>query len=147
MPKHMPQLLSAMTPFPYQIDAGQPVADALQMMGEHHIRHLPVVIEGNIESIISDRDIKRAQLIGHRGTAGEGLCVGDISPTACFFADVCDPLDQVLDLMIANHAEALVVLREGAPVGIFTHTDACKALAMLLREHYPADGDGEDDAA
>ena len=87
MPKHMPQMLSVMTPFPYHIEAGRPVDDALRMMQEHGIRHLPVMIDGAIEEIVSDRDIKRAQLIGllvvllNLGNSGKqrlqwaGLCV------------------------------------------------------------------------
>ena len=145
MPNHMPQMLSVMTPFPYHIEAGRPVDDALRMMQEHGIRHLPVMIDGAIEEIVSDRDIKRAQLIGHRGTTSEELCVGDITPTTCYFADVSDPLDQILEHMLARHAEAIVVTKDGAPVGIFTETDACKALIELLRERYPEDED--DDAA
>lgn len=145
MSKHMPHLLSVMTPFPYHIEASRPVDEALRMMREHNIRHLPVMIDGIIEAMVSDRDIKRAQLIGHRGPTSEELCVGDITPTACYFADVSDPLDQVLEHMLARQAEAIVVFKEGAPVGIFTDTDACRSLIGLLREHYPEDED--DDAA
>ena len=80
MQKHMPQLLSAMTPFPYHINADQCVDEALSLMLNNNIRHLPVMIDNNIETIVSDRDIKRAQLIGHRGASDTELLVGDICP-------------------------------------------------------------------
>ncbi len=145
MTKHMPQLLSVMTPFPYAIDVEQTVDEALAMMQKHDIRHLPVMIEGTIETLVSDRDVKRAQLIGHRGAADAGMLVGDICPASANFADVHDPLDQVLELMIAHRVDALMVLRDGDPVGIFTDTDACKTLIALLRQVYPEPG--EDDVA
>ena len=50
--KTMPQLLSVMTPFPYQIDANESIDAALALMEKHDIRHLPVVVNGNIENII-----------------------------------------------------------------------------------------------
>jgi acetoin utilization protein AcuB len=141
MQKHMPQLLSAMTPFPYHINADQSVDQALLLMQEHAIRHLPVMIEGNIESIVSDRDIKRAQLIGHRGATDKELLVGDICPPSSPFADVYDPLDQVLEVMIERRMEAIIVLKDGAPAGIFTDVDACRTLVTLLREVYKAPDD------
>jgi acetoin utilization protein AcuB len=144
MHKHMPQLLSAMTPFPYHIEATQTVDEAIELMHRHDIRHLPVMVDGNIESMVSDRDIKRAQLIGHRGAADAELLVGDICPPAASYADVHDPLDQVLELMISRRVEAIMVLKDGAPAGIFTDSDACRTLVALLRQMYPAP---EDDAA
>lgn len=134
--KHMPQLLSVMTPFPYQIDARESIDAALALMDKHNIRHLPVLVEGNIETIISDRDIKRAQLIGHRGSTSDEWSIGDISQASAYFADVSDPLDQVLELMIKKQVEALVVLKDGAAAGIFTDTDACRVLVELLKSNY-----------
>lgn len=142
MQKHMPQLLSAMTPFPYHIDAKQNLDAALELMRLHNIRHIPVMVDGTIETIVSDRDINHAQTIGHRGTPDDELRIGDICPASAHFADVYDPLDQVLEVMIARNMDAIIVLREGAPAGIFTDTDACRTLVQLLRElHPPADDD------
>jgi acetoin utilization protein AcuB len=140
MTKYMPQLLSVMTPFPYSIDAEQTVDEAMGMMQKHKIRHLPVMIGGNIETLVSDRDVKRAQLIGHRGAADADMLVGDICPALAHFADVHDPLDQVLHLMIEHRVDAILVMRDGDAVGIFTDTDACRALVNLLREVYPEPG-------
>jgi len=143
--KTMPQLLSVMTPFPYQIDANESIDAALALMEKHDIRHLPVVVNGNIENIISDRDIKRAQLIGHRGATNDEWSVGDISHRNAYFADVSDPLDQVLELMIKKHVEAVVVLKDGSAAGIFTDTDACKVLVEFLKTTFAPPT--EDDAA
>ena len=97
----------------------------------------------NLETIVSDRDIKRAQLIGHRGASDDELLVGDICPPTAHFADVYDPLDQVLEVMIDRQLDAIIVLKEGTPAGIFTDTDACRALVALLQEIYPENDDDD----
>lgn len=141
MTKKMPQLLSVMTPFPFHVEATAPVAEAERLMAEHNIHHLPVMVNGTIESIVSDRDIKRATLIGHRADPEEQPQVGDICPPRAYFADVSDPVDQILDVMVDKHIGAVIVLKDGALAGIFTDKDACRTLAELLREQYPEPGD------
>lgn len=136
MQKHMPQLLSVMTPFPYYVEAEKPVTEAQALMESHDIRHLPVMINEAIDSIISDADIKRAQLIGHRNSPEEELLVGDICSPRAWFADVSDPLDQILALMTEKHVNVVIVLKDGALAGIFTDSDACKVLLDLLRDTY-----------
>lgn len=137
MQKHMPQLLSVMTPFPFYVEAGEPVTKAQALMREHDIRHLPVLINDSIESIISDADIKRAQLIGHRNSPEEELLVGDICSPRAWFAEVSDPLDKILALMVEKHVNAIIVLKDGTLAGIFTDSDACRVLLDVLRETYP----------
>lgn len=141
MTKKMPQLLSVMTPFPFHVEATAPLREAEQLMARHNIHHLPVMVNGTIESIVSDRDIKRATLLGHRADPEEQLQIGDVCPPRAYFADVSDPLDQILDVMVDKHIGAVIVLKDGALAGIFTDKDACHTLAELLREQYPDPGD------
>ena len=47
--RHMPQMLVAMTPFPYHIDAAATLAEANAMMERHAIGHLPIFENGDIE--------------------------------------------------------------------------------------------------
>ena len=142
----MPTVLSAMTPFPYHIDAKAPLSEAEKLMAAHAIHHLPVMVEGTIESIISHRDIQRARLVGHRTVADEDLQVGDVCPARAFFADIHDPLDQILDVMAEKHIGAVLVLKKGSLTGIMTYTDVCKTFAEQLREWYPPPPPGNDAA-
>ena len=47
-----------MTPFPYAIGVEEPIMAARKLMLEHHVRHLPVICNGELAGIITDRDIK-----------------------------------------------------------------------------------------
>lgn len=48
-----------LTPEPLTIGPGMPPADALQLMQSEDVRHLPVVEEGCLVGIVSDRDLLR----------------------------------------------------------------------------------------
>lgn len=135
MPKKMPQLLSLMTPFPYHIDSSASLEEAREMMLSHDIHHLPVMEEGELESIISIRDINRATNLGHR-MEDDALTVADISPPTAYFADVSDPANRVLDIMAKKHIGAVIVTKDGELAGIFTDQDACRVLAAELEKHY-----------
>ena len=52
------RIKAAMTPFPHWIDAGEPLLTARDMMQQFHVRHLPVKDDGELVSIITDRDLK-----------------------------------------------------------------------------------------
>lgn len=135
MPKKMPQLLSIMTPFPYHIDASASLDEAREMMKKHDIHHLPVIDDGELETIISIRDINRATNLGHR-MEDDALTVADISPPTAYFADVSDPADRVLEMMSQKHIGAVIVTKDGELAGIFTAQDACRVLADELSKHY-----------
>ncbi len=48
-----------MTPNPITIDPSKSISDALLLMYQHEIRHLPVVEGRRLVGIVSDRDIKQ----------------------------------------------------------------------------------------
>ncbi len=47
-----------MTPNPVTVRATDPISEAIHKMKEHGIRHLPVMDEGRLVGIVSDRDLK-----------------------------------------------------------------------------------------
>jgi len=144
--RKMPTVLAAMTPFPYFISATATLAEAEKLMEDHGIHHLPVKIDGNIESIISHRDIQRARLIGHHTRPEEDLQVGDVCATRAYFADIHDPLDEILQVMADKHIGAVLVLKGGSLTGIMTYTDVCRGFAKQLRELHPPAPSGNDAA-
>jgi CBS domain-containing protein len=46
-----------MTPSPYTIGPTQAPVEALCLMTEHHVRHLPVVADGKLKGILGLRDL------------------------------------------------------------------------------------------
>lgn len=144
--RHMPQMLVAMTPFPYHIDAGASLTEASAMMDEHAIRHLPIFENGDIVGIISGDDLERVRMPGHPLRDETELRVGDLCTHPPYFVDVSDPLDRVLDAMAEQRLGSAVVLREGELAGVFTAVDAYRLLATTLREQFSPPGPGTEAA-
>ncbi len=128
----IPTLGEVMTASPKTISGDARLSDAAALMEEFGVNHLPVVENGVVESIITDRDIKRFTLPAHKLEDDEDLLASDVGSTRAFVADINDPLPEVLRRMISRESEAVVVLDQGDLVGIFTETDACRLLADLL---------------
>ena len=126
-----PALASVFTPSPYHIDNMASIEEARKLMKEHGIRHLVVMSEGDIFSVISDREIQHhAALYGV--DKHSDLKVNDICVNNAVVADINDPLDKVLEAMAQHHLGCIVVLRDGELAGVFTSTDACKHFARFL---------------
>lgn len=134
--RHIPQMVAVMTPFPYHIAADATLTEAVAMMNEHNVRHLPVFDAGDIVGILSERDIERAKVPGHPLRDEIELRVGDLCKQRPYFVDVSDPLDRVLDVLVEKHIGSALVLKDGELAGVFTAADACALLARLLREQF-----------
>lgn len=134
--RHIPQMVAVMTPFPYHIDANASLTNAVAMMNEHNVRHLPVFDSGDIVGILSERDIERARIPGHPLRDETELRVGDLCTQRPYFVDVADPLDRVLDVLVEKRIGSALVLKEGDLAGVFTAADACSLLARMLRDQF-----------
>lgn len=137
-----PTLIRAMTAFPYSVDPETPLVDAIDLMKEHDVHHLPVVDDNAIVGILTGARL--AVAVARAGPHAD-LCVGD-----CCDADVCvvdlnDPLDTVLLAMADRRLDCAVVTRNGILAGVFTAVDACRAFGDYLAENFPH-GDGDEAA-
>jgi acetoin utilization protein AcuB len=135
--KHMPQVVGFMTPFPHAVPADAPVAQARAMMHEHSLRHLPVIDAGRLAGVISDRDIKLALGPDLAYPKEDELQVRDVYVEDAYTVDAGTPLDEVAATMAERHIGSALVTHHGRLAGIFTSTDACRALAGVLRERFP----------
>lgn len=124
---------SVMTPDPVTINGEEPLSAAVDMMALHGVHHLPVVINGVVESVVSDRDLGRFLLPGHKLSQEEEPLVREVCPLRAYLADVNDPLDCIVEAMLETGVEAVPILREGELAGIFTRHDACYTLTQYLR--------------
>lgn len=144
--RHIPQMVAVMTPFPHHISADATLADAVAMMNDLNVRHLPVFETGDIVGILSERDIERAKIPGHPLSDETELRVGDLCTQRPYFVDVADPLDRVLDVLVEKRIGSALVLKEGELVGVFTAVDACELLARMLRDQFRPPAPGTDAA-
>ena len=126
---------SVMTLFPHRVDAGFPIADAVQFMQDHGIRHLPVVGTGNLLGVVTDDDLRVAAAAA--GDRSDTVTVGSVCRTEPYVVDVDEPLDVVAESMADRQRRCALVTREGELIGILTTTDICRILARKLRDHIP----------
>jgi acetoin utilization protein AcuB len=130
--KRNPQVVAFMTPFPYSIDIDAPLQQARQMMREHDFRHLPVTSAGAVVGIVTDRDIKLILGPEFGSPAERDLKVCDAYVERPCVVPASTSVAKVARTMAENHIGSAIVTKNGKLVGIFTVTDACRALAHVL---------------
>jgi acetoin utilization protein AcuB len=135
-----PQILAFMTPFPFSIDIEAPLAEAHAFLRERQIRHLPVTRSGVLAGVLTDRDIKLALGPDLGSPPERELKVADVYQPDSYVVDAGARLEDVAEAMAERHVGSALVTRGGKLVGIFTTTDACRALARVLRGQHPDGG-------
>ena len=121
-----------MTPFPYSIDVDAPLEDAHKLMREHHFRHLPVTRAGAIVGVLTDRDIKLVLGPDFDYPNEQQLTVRDAYVERPCVVPASTPVATVARTMAENHIGSAIITKNDKLVGIFTVTDACRALAEVL---------------
>jgi acetoin utilization protein AcuB len=134
----IPGVASVMTPFPFSVDAADPLAAADALMERHGIRHVPVIEQGRIAGLVTDRDLA---LFGNPVLRGEpDVRVGQVCARDPYVVDLHTPIDRVVLAMAERRIEAAVVTREGRLAGIFTSSDACRILGEVLAARFRGGG-------
>lgn len=115
----------------------QSVRDALQILEDADIRHLPIVSDGKLVGVVSDRDLReyRAPLFeaSTHPRATQRLLstrLGDVMKPQVLSLDTGESLRAAVDVMIEYRVGALPVIdRETAElVGIVSYVDILEAL-------------------
>lgn len=140
--KNKPVIKSVMTPFPFSIDINAPINEARAFMHKQQIRHLPVIEDGTLVGILTDRDIKLYLGPDMDYPPADETRVRDVYMDKPFIVDLNEPLDNVLLKMAEQHIGSVLVTRHGKLAGMFTATDACRSYAEYLRKQFhPSGGD------
>ena len=128
-----------MTPAPHTISTRQTLAEAHQAMRDRCVRHLPVVEDGKLVGVVSQRDLYLLETL--RGVDVGRELVEEAMSDEPFVVAPDASLAEVAEAMAnRRHGSALVVERSEV-IGIFTSTDALRALVSLLREAATKSGD------
>jgi CBS domain-containing protein len=121
-----------MTASPLTIEWDRRLSEAIQVMREHGIRHLPVTRRGELCGIVSERDLHFIRTIAKVDC--DVACVDDALTPDPFVVRPDAPIDEVAEAMAAHKFGAAIVWEEGrGVVGLFTTIDALWALAELAR--------------
>lgn len=118
------------TPYIVSIEPEASLDEALELMQEHDIRHLPVMKGDELKGIVSQRD-----LLTHSGKSwAKVLRIEDIMSLEPLMVYANDKLSDVAyQLSSAKIGSAIVLDEESKIFGIFTTTDALNALVEI---HY-----------
>ena len=131
MSKPIPTVQKYMTTAPHSIGVEQPLSRAHAMMGEHGIRHLPVLHGGKLMGMLTERDLRLVESL--TGVDPTKVKVEDAMSTVVYSVAPETPLDEVVATMGEHKYGSAVVMQNQKVVGIFTTVDACRALAELLK--------------
>ncbi len=116
---------------PYVGDSELGLQEALDLLLECGIRHLPIVESEKLIGVVSDRDLRAAVSLPQASQ----LCVGDIMKREVFIAKRSTPLREIVRTMQERKLGSTVIVNDAQEVlGIFTVTDALGILADLLED-------------
>lgn len=130
MSKSTPQIRKYMTTDVQTIGDEQPMSVAHQMMRAQHIRHLPVLHQGKLVGVVSDRDLRLLETL--RDVDPARVAVSEAMTAEPYAVSPEDSLGEVVKTMATRKYGSAVVTDHGHVVGIFTTVDACRAFAELL---------------
>jgi acetoin utilization protein AcuB len=128
-----------MTSNPITIRRDTPLSAVIGLMKSHHCRQLPVVDEGRLVGIVTDRDIRlvmNSPLIMHDRSDDQTLLTFTTAE-ACMTPDPMTvepsiPAAQAALLLKTYKFGALPVVHEGRLVGIVTVSDILNSYMSLL---------------
>lgn len=119
--------------------------EAVRLTREHRIRHLPVLEDGRLVGIVSDRDLKRAMaspatsLEVHELTyLLNRLKVAEIMTRTLITTVPTVPVEEAALLMVMHKISALPVTESGRLVGIVTETDVLELFVKALGTGEPS---------
>ena len=116
-----------------------PVVDALNLMRREHIRRTPVVKDGKMVGIVSDKDLLNASpspatslSVWEMNYLLSKITIRDVMTRQVLSVSEDTPIEEAARIMADNKIGGLPVLRDGRIVGIITETDLFKVLLELM---------------
>lgn len=130
-----------MTAAPAAATPDSTVRDVARSMYELDVRHIPIVHDGELQAIVSDRDLRTATLPDLEEATSPGrqaeildTPVIELAPSQLFTVSPTDDVLDVIEVMVEQRVGAVPVVEtdEGRLVGIVSYVDVLRAAAHLL---------------
>jgi len=120
------QLLDGKSPRVVTVDGSDPVRTALVLMAEHFIGALPVLVDGKLAGIISERDYaSKVVLMGRTSTETE---VRTIMSSPVISVGPHHTVNDCMMLMTDKRIRHLPVVENGELIGVISIGDCVKAV-------------------
>lgn len=120
------------TPDPVTVVEATPIGELRELMDQHGVRHLPVLRDGEVVGVISERDVRLVQ--GLSLDEQSQIRAQDLMADDLFVVHASTLLDEVAMEMVSRRVGSAIVRDEdGDFLGIFTLTDALNALVEVVR--------------
>lgn len=121
---------------PIAIEANQTVREAMSRLLAEDIRHLPVLDDGQLVGMLSDRDVRGIASATLTGEVSDQLTapVSDLMTSDPISVDPEADIGEVIDLMIEHKVGALPVVAEDRLVGIVSYVDVLRYAKSELED-------------
>jgi acetoin utilization protein AcuB len=133
------QVSEWMTPAPVTVMPSAPISKVQELMLHRRIRHLPVVEDGRLVGIITDRDVRTAQpspasslAVREMNYLLDRLTVHAVMTRPVITVAPHESLTEAVRLMLENRIGGLPVMAGARLVGILTEVDLLRAFSTTL---------------
>lgn len=106
------------------ISSTSTVYEGLQLLAEKNIGAVPVVDEGKLVGIFSERDYARKVIL--KGISSINTSIGELMVREVVYVSPEDSIDQCMSLMSEKHIRHLPVLIDNELIGIISIGDVVK---------------------
>jgi len=128
-----------MTAEPQTLRVEQSLLEAVLMLRRASLRHIPIMEDGRLVGVLSDRDVARVapSLLAplspdEYNRVFEDTPVGRVMSKNPISTTADAPLAEAVGLLYENRLGCLPVLEEGKLIGIITRVDMLRALHDLI---------------
>ena len=116
----------------WSVDVDEPVLEAIQIMADRHIGALPVLRNGELAGMVSERDYARKVILLGRSSAETS--VWEIMTSPVVTVGPGEDIHKCMELMTDQRIRHLPVVEEGRMVGVISIGDLVRAVIEEQQE-------------
>ena len=116
----------------WSVDVDEPVLEAIQNMADRHIGALPVLRNGELAGMVSERDYARKVILLGRSSAETS--VWEIMTSPVVTVGPGEDIHRCMELMTEQRIRHLPVIEEGRMVGVISIGDLVRAVIEEQQE-------------